>query len=143
MLGEAVDRGTLHRRGDVAVDVHRRGDCGVAKSFLRDLRVHSEFEQQGRVSVPWPFESDPADVESLEGPADPSRPPAGDRVGHRDHAFIVAENVRIGASEVQGDRAASGFVVEPEQLYSRPVFFSRPGLRWPRHPSTNVPGQYS
>lgn len=27
VCGEAVDRGLLHRRGDVAVDVHSRRDC--------------------------------------------------------------------------------------------------------------------
>lgn len=35
--GELVDGVLLHRQGDVAVDVHRRGDDGVPEAFLHDL----------------------------------------------------------------------------------------------------------
>lgn len=52
VLGEAIDRGLLHRRGDVAVDVHGRGDRGVPQALLHHFGVLFEFEQQGHVRVP-------------------------------------------------------------------------------------------
>ena len=45
MLGEAVYCRFLHRRGDVAVDIHGRGDRGVPEALLHYLGVLAEFEQ--------------------------------------------------------------------------------------------------
>lgn len=59
MGGEAVYSGALHGRGDVRVDVHRRGDRGVPEPLLHDLGVFAEFEQQGRVGVTQSFDCDP------------------------------------------------------------------------------------
>ncbi|MBA3372035.1 MAG: transposase, partial [Euzebyaceae bacterium] len=44
MRREAVYCRLLHRRGDVAVDVHRRGDRGVPEPLLHHLRVLPEFQ---------------------------------------------------------------------------------------------------
>jgi hypothetical protein len=55
---EAVDGALLHRRGDVAVDVHRRRDGAVAEAFLDDLGVLAELQQQRRVRVPQPLEGE-------------------------------------------------------------------------------------
>ena len=53
--GELVDGVLLHRRGDVAVDVHRRGDGRVPETFLHDLGRHAEFHEDRRVRVPQAF----------------------------------------------------------------------------------------
>lgn len=59
MRCKAIHCSLLHRRCDVAVDVHRRGDRGVPKTLLNDLRVLPKFKQQGRVRVPQTLERDP------------------------------------------------------------------------------------
>ena len=69
--GEPVDGVLLHRRGDVAVDVHRRGDRGVPEAFLHDLGRHAEFHEDRRVRVPQALERDAGQVLEpldLDGP---------------------------------------------------------------------------
>lgn len=49
---ESVDRGALHRRGDVRVDIHRGRDRGVSEALLYDLWVLPRFQQHSGVGVP-------------------------------------------------------------------------------------------
>lgn len=79
--------------------------------LLNDLRVFSQFQQQGGVGVAEPLEGDPGQSVDLGGgPGESSSPAAGDGVGHADGSPVVAEDVRIGSGKRQGDCTAVGFV---------------------------------
>ncbi len=89
MLREAAYCGFLHRRGDVAVDVHvhGRGDRRAPQALLHHFGVLSEFEQQGRVRMPQPLECDPGQsVDRHSSTLNVERPPSADFLWRTDRA---------------------------------------------------------
>lgn len=78
---ELFDGVLLHRRGDVAVDVHRCGDGGVPQPLLDHFGVSAPFQKLGGVGMAQPLDSDSVNVRvGCCEPVKASAPPGGDRI---------------------------------------------------------------
>ena len=102
MRREAGRCGLLHRRGDVTVDVHRRGDGGVPEALLHHLRMLAQLQQERGVRVPESFDRDSChravDCGDLFEAAIPA---AGHRVGRAQLPVIVSEHVGVGLAQFE------------------------------------------